>query len=93
MIIKVKDENWEVKEVNIRANKMLLEELEEAWYDIPNACKIWTCWACMCQVTSWAEYIDNAWVREPMFPLDDAEVLTCTATLKEWAKDVELELE
>jgi ferredoxin len=40
MKVRVKDENGEVKEVEIRANKMLLEELEEAGYDIPYACKI-----------------------------------------------------
>lgn len=93
MIIRVKDENWEIKEVNVRANKMLLEELEEAGYDIPNACKIGTCGACMCQVNEWAEFIDNAGVREPMFPLDETEVLTCTAVLREGAKDGEVELE
>lgn len=97
MIIRVKDENWDVKEVNIRANKMLLEELEEAGYDIPNACKIGTCGACMCQVNEGAEFIDNSGIREAMFPLDDTEVLTCTAVIKPEAeaswKVIELELE
>lgn len=93
MKIRVKDEDGEVREINVSANKMLLEQLEEAGYDIPNACKIWTCWACMCTVTSWADGIDKAWIREPMFPLDDVEVLTCTATIKEGAEDVEIELE
>lgn len=95
MKIRVKDDKGEVKEVEIRANKMLLEELEEAGYDIPYACKIGTCGACICKVNEGAENIDKSAIFEPMFPLDDVEVLTCTAALKEWTKDgtVELELE
>lgn len=93
MILKVKSKDWIVKNFESKAWKTLLKQLEDAGYDIPYACNIWTCWACMCWVGKGGENLDKSWAFEPMFPLDDSEVLTCCATVKDGEGEVELIIE
>jgi len=93
MKIKVKSQDWEMKEVNIEPNKNLLKELEKAGYEIPHACMTGACGACMCKVTAWSEYVKKDTLNEPLFPLAEEEVMTCIATVEEkWDGKIEIEL-
>ncbi len=90
MII-IKDANWNIiKEIEADISKNLLEQLTEAWIDIPAACYTGICGACMCEVESWWENIDKSFSGEEWFPTDDSEVMTCIAWIKD--KDAEVVL-
>lgn len=88
-MITIKDSNWNIlKEIPADTNKTLLEQLTEAWIDIPAACYTWICGACMCEVEKWAESINKSFKWEEWFPTDETEVMTCIS----WITDENAEI-
>jgi len=88
MKITIKNKDWEIiKELDGTVNKTLLGQLTDAWVEIPNACRVGMCSACMCHIESWDEHLEKAFKWEPSFPLGDNEIMTCIGWLKsedEW---------
>lgn len=88
-MIKIKDSSGNIiKEIEADISKNLLEQLNDAWIDIPAACYTGICGACMCEIEKWAWSIDKNAFWEEWFPTDDTEVMTCIAWLKD--KDGEI---
>lgn len=83
MKITIKNASWEtIKTFNADLNKTLLKQLEAEWVEIPSACFTWICWACMCEIEEWWDFIDKEAVTASGFPLADEEVMTCIAKIK-----------
>lgn len=88
-MITIKDSNWNIlKEIKADLSKTLLEQLTEAWVDIPAACYTGICGACMCEVEKWTENLEKNFKGEEWFPTDESEVMTCIA----WVKDENAEI-
>lgn len=74
----IKDSSWNfLKEIDIRVWENLLRQIQDAWIDIPYACSNGICWACMCNIEEWWEYLDKSALMEPGLPLSPEEILTC----------------
>lgn len=74
----IKDAQGEVlKELEANPAKPLLSQLEWAWVEIPNACKIWMCGACICIWENDDENLVKNLRGEPAFPLWEGEIMTC----------------
>ena len=88
MKIIIKNKDWEViKELEGTVNKTLLGQLTDAWVEIPNACRVGMCSACMCHIESGGEHLEKSFKWEASFPLWDVEIMTCIGWLKseeEW---------
>lgn len=80
----VKNASWEVvKELDGNLNETLLKQLEAEWIDIPAACFTGICGACNCKVEEGRDQVNDSFRWEPGFPMEDDEVMTCIAGLKE----------
>lgn len=83
MKITIKNAAWEIiKTLDADINKTLLKQLEAEGVEIPSACFTGICWACMCEIEEWEEYINKEATTAPGFPLADEEVMTCIAKVK-----------
>lgn len=51
--------------------------------DIPTACCSGACFVCACRIIAWAEYIDIAKFWQPLVSIQDGQVLTCIAGIKD----------
>lgn len=83
-VVRIEDASGKlIQEVDIQSWKNLLRQLEKADVDIPNACRIWTCAACLCTIEKGSEFINKELTTAPAFPLGDDEVMTCIAGVDE----------
>lgn len=77
---KVRIENsrgWILWEVKVDSSKPLLKQLEAEGIEIPNACNIWMCAACLCNAPGWDATLNKSLRGEPAFPLWEWEIMTC----------------
>lgn len=82
--IKVIDQNDDVLwNVEIDSKKPVLWQLEWQGIEIPNACKMWMCAACMCTIEQWSQHAVKNLRGEPSFPLWEEEIMTCIWWFKE----------
>ena len=89
MKITIKNISWEIiKTLDAQLWKTLYKQITDAWIEIHHACNTWICWACMCQIETWGEFLNKSFKTEPGFPLDESEVMTCIA----WVDEKKLEL-
>lgn len=79
-----------IKEVNVDANRILLSQLEAAGIEIPNACRAGSCASCMCHIVQGGEHIEKSLRGEAAFPLDEDEVMTCIAGVRDTDETVVL---
>ncbi len=75
IIVKSAD-NTLLKELEVWSEKPLLKQLEWQWIEIPNACNMWMCGACMCYIDDDSRAVKNL-RGEPCFPLWEWEIMTC----------------
>ena len=66
-----------IQELEVNALKPLLWQLEAAGIEIPNACKIGMCAACLCNAPAGDNALNKSLRGEPAFPLGDGEIMTC----------------
>jgi ferredoxin len=66
-----------IKELEVNPAKPLLKQLEAAGVEIPNACKIGMCGACLCNAQWWDKNLNKSLRWEPAFPLWEWEIMTC----------------
>ena len=69
---------------------------QENGADVPVACGVGVCGSCKCKVKKGAEFIDAEAFGDAQVPLEEGEVLTCLAGIKEDAPanaEIEIELE
>jgi len=81
----------ELAKVKIDSTKPLLSQLQSEGIEIPNACKIWMCAACLCTIQSWQEHVVKNLRWEPSFPLWDEEIMTCIGGVKETDEEIILQ--
>ena len=72
-----------MKEIYVDANRLLLSQIEAAGIEIPNACRAGSCASCMCHIVQGEEHIEKSLRGEPAFPLDQDEVMTCIAGIRD----------
>lgn len=78
MKIIIKNSSWEIlKSIDSIVWKTLLEQITNSWIEMHFACNAWICWACMCSIEKWQEFIKKDFKTEPWFPLWEDEVMTC----------------
>lgn len=70
-----------LKELEVTSNATLLKQLEAAQVEIPNACRMGMCAACMCHIEQGIELVKKDFRGEPAFPLGEDEVMTCIASV------------
>lgn len=76
--VRVENKSWEhLWTVKVDSTKPLLKQLEVEGIEIPNACNMWMCAACMCSIKSGGEFAVKNLRGEPSFPLWDDEIMTC----------------
>lgn len=66
-----------IKDVQVDHTKPLLKQLEAQDIEIPNACNMGMCSACLCTTTSSPDLLNKSLRGEPAFPLWDEEIMTC----------------
>ena len=69
--------------MDIDTSKPLLKQIEAHGIEIPNACNIGMCWACMCMWVDWDTALNKSLRWEPAFPLWEWEIMTCIWWLEE----------
>ncbi|MCH2189039.1 2Fe-2S iron-sulfur cluster binding domain-containing protein [Candidatus Gracilibacteria bacterium] len=72
-----------IKAIDAQVGKTLLSQLNANDIQVPSACHAGVCGACMCRIESGESAIQKDFRSEPGFPLDDSEVMTCIASVKE----------
>ena len=69
-------------------------QAQENDVDVPVACGVGVCGTCKCKVNKGMEFINPEEFGDAQVPLEDGEVLTCLAGIKEDAPaDAEIEIE
>lgn len=81
-----------IKSIPAETGKTLLKQLEDAGAQIPYACLTGMCSACMCEVETGLDQVDKSYMWEAAFPIDDTEVMTCIAGVKDLKEDITLKL-
>lgn len=51
--------------------------------EIPFSCGAWACGLCLCYIVQWWEYINKAYTTPSFMELDEDQVLTCIAAVKD----------
>lgn len=51
--------------------------------EIPFSCGAWACGLCLCYIVQWWEYIDKTYTTPSFMVLDEDQVLTCIAAIKD----------
>lgn len=76
--VRIESSKWELLwKVKVDSTKPLLKQLEAAGIEIPNACNIGMCGACLCNALDQDDYLDKSLRWEPAFPLWEWEIMTC----------------
>lgn len=57
--------------------------------EIPFSCGAWACGLCLCYIVQWWEYINKAYTTPSFMELDEDQVLTCIAAVKDECFDDE----
>lgn len=79
--ITVQAANWETLwTFNAEKWKMITASATENGVEIPMSCGAWACGLCLCEIVEWWEFIDK-W--NGFMALEDNQVLTCIATIKD----------
>lgn len=79
--ITVQAANWETLwTFNAEKWKMITALATENSVEIPMSCGAWACGLCLCEIVEWWEFIDK-W--NGFMALEDNQVLTCIATIKD----------
>ena len=60
----------------------ILELAENQWLNIWYSCRSGACVSCSCKVISWEENIDIGKMEIPLIDVDQGDILTCCAWLK-----------
>ena len=65
--------------------------------EIPFSCGAWACWLCLCYIVQWWEYINKEYTTPSFMQLDEDQVLTCIAAIKDecfdgWNAKIEIVL-
>lgn len=82
--IRVENASWDLLwQITADSSKPLLKQLEAAGIEIPNACNIWMCAACLCNVPEWDKNLKKNLRWEPAFPLWEWEIMTCIGWVEE----------
>ncbi len=89
MKIIIKNSTWKIlKEFIWTTKKTLISQIRDEDIDVHSACHHWICWACMFNIEKGNEFIIKNFKWEPWFPLDEQEVMSCIA----WIKDTQWEI-
>lgn len=76
--VRVENSKWDILwELEVETTKPLLKQLEAGGIEIPNACNIWMCAACLCNVPDGDANLNKSLRWEPAFPLWEGEIMTC----------------
>jgi len=76
--VRIENAKWEyVQEIEVDHTKPLLKQLEAHDIEIPNACNIGMCGACLCMSETAPELLTKSLRWEPAFPLWEEEIMTC----------------
>lgn len=76
--VRIENAKWEyIKNLLVDHTKPLLKQLEAQDIEIPNACNIGMCGACLCMSETSPELLNKSLRGEPAFPLWDEEIMTC----------------
>lgn len=51
--------------------------------EIPFSCGAWACGLCLCYIVKWWEFINKAYTTPSFMELDEDQVLTCIAAIKD----------
>lgn len=51
--------------------------------EIPFSCWAWACGLCLCYIVKWWEFINKAYTTPSFMELDEDQVLTCIAAVKD----------
>ena len=57
--------------------------------EIPFSCGAWACGLCLCYIVQWWEYINKAYTTPSFMELDEDQVVTCIAAVKDECFDDE----
>lgn len=57
--------------------------------EIPFSCGAWACGLCLCYIVKWWEFINKAYTTPSFMELDEDQVLTCIAAVKDECFDDE----
>ena len=57
--------------------------------EIPFSCGAGACWLCLCYIVQWWEYINKEYTTPSFMQLDEDQVLTCIAAVKDECFDDE----
>lgn len=57
--------------------------------EIPFSCGAWACGLCLCYIVQWWEYINKSYTTPSFMELDEDQVLTCIAAVKDECFDDE----
>ena len=57
--------------------------------EIPFSCWAWACGLCLCYIVKWGEFINKAYTTPSFMELDEDQVLTCIAAVKDECFDDE----
>lgn len=63
----------------------------ENWVEIPMSCGAWACGLCLCEIVEWLEYINKAYSMPGFMELEENQVLTCIAAIKDECFDNNVE--
>ena len=59
--------------------------------EIPFSCGAWACGLCLCEIVEWVEYINKAYSMPGFMELEENQVLTCIAAIKDECFDDNVE--
>ena len=57
--------------------------------EIPFSCGAWACGLCLCYIVKWWEFINKSYTTPSFMELDEDQVLTCIAAVKDECFDDE----
>lgn len=90
--IKVLGIDWnEVGSFNAEKWKTITTLATENNVEIPMSCWAWACGLCLCEIIEWWEYINKAYTTPWFMVLEDNQVLTCIAAIKDECFDNNIE--
>ncbi len=81
--IKIFDNFWEnSKSFEANFNDTVLDQINNAGFDIAFSCMNWTCWICTCYILSGKEFLTDVYWNE----ISSDTCLTCSTYIKSWSE-------
>jgi len=71
--------------------KVLTTLATENWVEIPMSCWAWACGLCLCEILEWIDLINKAYSTPWFMELEENQVLTCIAAIKDECFDNDME--